>query len=90
MQKTKVSQLDAFDLSRALREARVATEATLALDDAEPVSVLDARFGTFMLPGRVIIPENPLVGGTPGEIMRYGGYGYATFHFADAFKAWKQ
>ena len=63
-----------------LREARAAaTEATLAVDDREPVSVLNARFGTFMLPGRVIIPANPFAGGTPGEIMRYGGYGYVGF-----------
>jgi hypothetical protein len=62
-----------------LRWSRVATEATLTVDGGEPVSVLNARFGTFMLPGRVIIPENPLAGGTPGEIMRYGGYGYVAF-----------
>ncbi len=63
-----------------LREARaVATEVTLTVDRGEPVDVLNARYGTFMLPGRVIIPENPFAGGTPGEIMRYGGYGYAGF-----------
>ena len=29
-------------------------------------------------PGRVRVPENPLVG-TPGETMRYGGHGYVAF-----------
>jgi hypothetical protein len=62
-----------------LREARKATEATLTLDQGEPVSVLNARFGMFMLPGRVTLPEKPIFGGTPGEVMRYGGYGYAAF-----------
>jgi hypothetical protein len=61
------------------REARRATEVTLTLDGGEPVSVLDRRFGVFMLPGRVTIPQNPIFGGTPGEIMRYGGYGFAAF-----------
>ncbi len=34
------------------------------------------RFDAFLLPSRVVVPENPLFGGTPGEIMRYGGHGY--------------
>ena len=55
------------------------TEATLTVDGAKPFSVLEPRFGTFMLPGRVRIPPNPIFGGTPGEIMRYGGYGYVAF-----------
>jgi len=62
-----------------LRWSRMATEATLTVDGGEPVSVLNRRFGTFMLPGRVVVPENPFAGGTPGEIMRYGGYGYVAF-----------
>ena len=32
--------------------------ATLSLDGGEPVSLLDGRFGVFMLPGRVVVPEN--------------------------------
>ena len=63
-----------------LRHARLLTEATLTVDDAKPVSVLDGRFGIFMLPGRVVVPENAIFdGGTPGETMRYGGHGYVAF-----------
>jgi hypothetical protein len=62
-----------------LRESRNATAATLTVDDGAPTSMLEARFGTFMLPGRVIIPENPVAGGTPSEVMRYGGYGNVGF-----------
>ena len=61
------------------RESRAATAATLTVDGGEPVDMLNARFGTFMLPGRVVLPENPVAGGTPGEIMRYGGYGNVGF-----------
>jgi hypothetical protein len=57
-----------------LRESRVITAATFSVDGAKPFSVLEPRFGTFMLPGRVTVPGTPIFGGTPGEIMRYGGY----------------
>jgi len=45
--------------------------------DGGPTTLLSKRrFGTFMLPGRVVLPENPVFGGTPGEVMRFGGHGY--------------
>lgn len=62
-----------------LREVRATRDVTLTLDGGEPFSARNPRFGTFMLPGRVIIPEIPVAGGTPGEIMRYGGHGYVAF-----------
>lgn len=62
-----------------LRNDRLVTEATIELDGAAPVSVLDHRFGVFMLPGRVVLPQNPVFGGTPGEVMRFGGHGWVAF-----------
>lgn len=59
-----------------LRNDLLLDELTLSLDGGTPVSLRDRRFGTFMLPGRVVIPENAVFGGTPGEIMRWGGHGY--------------
>jgi hypothetical protein len=32
-----------------------------------------------MLPGRVVVPEIGIFGGTPGEIMRFGGHGYVAW-----------
>ena len=29
-----------------------------------------------MTPGRVVLPENPIFGGEPGSVMRFGGHGY--------------
>jgi hypothetical protein len=55
---------------------QILTEATLTLDGGPPVNLLDGRFGVFMPWSQVVIPENPIFGGTPGEIMRYGGHGY--------------
>jgi hypothetical protein len=52
------------------------TAATLTLDDGPPVDLLDGRFDAFMPWSQVVIPQNPIFGGTPGEIMRYGGHGY--------------
>ena len=40
------------------------------------MSVLDDRFGVFFHWTRTVIPEAPVFGGTPGEIMGYGGHGY--------------
>jgi hypothetical protein len=62
-----------------LRNDRKVTKATLAIDGGKPVSVLGGRFDMFMLPGRVVVPKNGIFGGTPGEIMRYGGHGYLAF-----------
>ena len=55
------------------------TKVTLTLDGGKPVSLLNRRFGTFMLPGRVVVPESGVFGGTPGEIMRFGGHGYVAW-----------
>jgi hypothetical protein len=52
------------------------SELTVAVDDAAPVSLLDGRFDAFLNPTRITIPVDPIFGGTPGEIMRYGGHGY--------------
>jgi len=52
------------------------TAATLTLDGGPPVDLLDGRFDAFMPWSQVVIPQNPIFGGTPGEIMRYGGHGY--------------
>jgi hypothetical protein len=62
-----------------LRNDRLITAVTISVDGGDPVSLLGRHFGTFMLPGRVVIPQNSLFGGTPGEIMRYGGHGYVAF-----------
>jgi hypothetical protein len=62
-----------------LRHDRLVTELTMTLDGARPVSLDDGRFGTFMVPGRVTIPPDPIFGGTPGETMRYGGHGFVAF-----------
>ncbi len=59
-----------------LRTDRLLTEVTLSMDGGRPLSLLDGRFGTFMLPGRVVVPENPVAPGAPGQIMRFGGHGY--------------
>jgi hypothetical protein len=62
-----------------LRNDRLITVVTISLDGGDSVSLLGRRFGTFMLPGRVVVPENGVFGGTPGETMRYGGHGYVAF-----------
>ncbi len=54
------------------------TEATLTVDGRR-FSVLGARFGTFMLPGRVTVPEGSVFDLPAGETMRYGGHGYVAF-----------
>ena len=61
-----------------LREDLKFTEATLTVD-GRPFSVLAPRFGMFMLPGRVIVPEGSVFGLPAGETMRYGGHGYVAF-----------
>jgi hypothetical protein len=62
-----------------LRNDRLVTALTLSLDGGATVSLLDGRFGTFMLPGRVVVPKNGIFGGTAGEIMRFGGHGYVAW-----------
>ena len=52
------------------------TVITETLDGGRPVDLLDGRFDAFMPWSRVIIPEDPIFGGTPGEVMRYGGHGF--------------
>jgi hypothetical protein len=62
-----------------LRNDRLMTEVTLTVNTNAPISMLGGRFDTFMLPGRVVVPENGVFGGTPGEIMRFGGHGFTAF-----------
>jgi hypothetical protein len=54
------------------------TEATLTVDE-RPFPVLAPRFGMFMLPGRVTVPERSVFDLPAGETMRYGGHGYVAF-----------
>lgn len=62
-----------------LRNDRLTTIAKLTVDDNAPFSFLGGRFDSFMLPGRVTVPDNGISGGTPGEIQRFGGHGFVGF-----------
>jgi hypothetical protein len=52
------------------------TTITETLDGGTSVDLLDGRFDAFIPWSRVVIPESPIFGGTPGETMRYGGHGF--------------
>jgi hypothetical protein len=60
------------------RNNRPITKATVSIDGGPSANLLRG-YGTFMLPARVVVPEDGVFGGTPGEIMRYGGHGYVGF-----------
>jgi hypothetical protein len=62
-----------------LRNDRLTTIVRLTVDHNAPFSFLGGRFDSFMLPGRVIVPDNGISGGTPGEIQRFGGHGFVGF-----------
>ena len=59
-----------------LANDRKLTENTLSVDGGRPVDLRSGRFDAFMPFIRVVIPATPVLGGTPGEVMRLGGHGY--------------
>ena len=59
-----------------LRNDLLITKTTLALDGGGRSRSGTGASGRSCCPGRVVVPENGVFGGTPGEIMRFGGHGY--------------
>jgi hypothetical protein len=59
-----------------LASDRMISTAAYTLDGGRPVEVASSRFGAFIPWTKVVMPENGIFGGTPGDVMFFGGHGF--------------